>query len=73
MYNEAPAFALAAVSERDASVCIRRDQAFALAPSRESRFRVYNKSPGFRPGPRVQSGRKIVNVGGGIVLNNPPP
>jgi len=27
--------------ERDASVCIRRHRAFALAPVRERRFRVY--------------------------------
>jgi hypothetical protein len=40
------------VRERDASACIRRHQAFALAPVRERRFRVYKEAPGFRSGPR---------------------
>jgi hypothetical protein len=39
--------------ERDASACIRRHQAFALAPVRERRLRVYTEAHGFRPGPRV--------------------
>jgi len=39
------------LSERDASACIRKHQAFALAPVRERRFRVYKEAPGFRPAP----------------------
>jgi len=46
------------VRERDASACIRRHQASAVAPVksrvlRERRFRVYKEAPGFRPGPRT--------------------
>ena len=38
--------------ERNASACMRRHQAFALAPVRERRVSVYEEAPGFRPGPR---------------------
>jgi len=41
--------------ERDAIACIRRHQAFALPPVTERRFRVYEDSPDFRPGPRFDS------------------
>jgi hypothetical protein len=43
--------------ERDASACIRRHHAFALAPVRERRFRVYKEAPGFRLGPRERERR----------------
>ena len=37
--------------ERDACACIRRHQAFALAPVRARRFRAYLEAPGFRTAP----------------------
>jgi len=42
---------LAGMRERDrhASTCLRSHQAFALAPVRGRRFRVYTNAPGFRP------------------------
>jgi len=38
--------------ERDASACIWRHQAFAVALVRERRFCMYKEAPGFRLGPR---------------------
>ena len=46
--------------ERDASACIRRHQAFALAPVIERRFRVYEDAPCYRPASRERRGHLVI-------------